>query len=241
VLVLVAFLGIRLLRRSSVKKYFMQNFRDAGFIKSYSALLKLPITVSEKSLMELVLSYTDKGNTFYMNYKDIAPYLSFSKVQSVKNVIYSLRKKGYINTKQSHNFNGFKGGSSTSIIVNEDLIELQLKSIINEENQAILGDLSNNIETASIIAVSSEITEQSEDNSLEYDFDKMIVLCGKSNEISSMINDFIPKDDDFDEDKDFYIELEKHMKVVFKNVVLQRSDFKELYRSIKFGNVETES
>lgn len=219
----------------------MQNFKDAGFIKSYPALLKLPIKLSEKSLLELILSFTDNKNTFYMNYKDIAQYLGFSNVQSVTNAVSSLRKKGYITTKQSHNFNGSTGGSSTSMVVNEDLINLQLKSIIHEENQAIASDLNDNIAPHGVVVVSTKITDEIADKSLEYDFDKMVVLCEQSDVIKKLATDFIPKDADFVIDEDFRIAFANHLKSVFKNVVLAREDFKGLYRDIELEETETES
>lgn len=219
----------------------MQNFKSAGFIKSYPALLKLPITVSEKSLIELVLSFTDKGNDFYMNYIDIAPYLNFSKVQSVKNVIFNLRKKGYITTMQSHNYNGSAGGSSTSIVINEDLINLQLKAIINEENKGVSSDLNNDTDNNNLVVASSEIITKNEDNSIEYDFNKMIVLCEKSEIINSLVADFIPKDENYLRNNDFYIGLENHMKSIFKILVLERNDLREIYQSIELDEVETET
>ena len=65
----------------------MQNFRNAGFIKSYPALLHLPITVSEKSLIELVLSFTDKGNL------DLIKRAGFKDIQTI---MQSLCFKGYL-------------------------------------------------------------------------------------------------------------------------------------------------
>lgn len=211
----------------------MQNFRKAGFIKSYPPLLKLPIKGSEKSLIELVLSYTDNGNLFYMNYKDIAPYIGFSKPQSVKNLVCKLRKKGYITSKQSHNYNGSDGGSSTSIVVNEDFINQELSSIIEAENKAIIADLSDDIEIDNIVADSSIIIDESEDNTIEYEFKKMCILFDKSKIINSLVTDFIPKDDSFTPDEDFKNGVENHMKKIFKDVVLQRNDLKEMYVNIK--------
>ena len=204
----------------------MQNFRNAGFIKSYPALLHLPITVSEKSLIELVLSFTDKGNLFYMNYKDIAPYLSFSNVQSVKNVISNLRRKGYINTKQSYNFNGSTGGSSTSIEVNQDLINNQLKEFLKESNINTSKGINSN--SSSVESISN-----SEEKNIEFDVDKMFILSQKNQFISSLINANIPNKNDYESDIDFYNEVKKRLIIIFNSEVLKRDDLKEFYQNIK--------
>lgn len=211
----------------------MQNFREGGFIMSFPPLSKLPINSSEKSLIELVLSYTDNKQLFYMNYKDIAPYIGFSKPQSVKNLIYNLRKKGYISSKQSHNYNGSTGGSSTSIVVNEDFINQLLRSILEAENKAIIADLSCDIEIDNIVADSCIIIDESEDDSIEYEFKKMFVLFDESEIINSLISDFIPKDDSFKRDEDFNNRLDNHLRKIFNDVVLQRNDLKEMYINIK--------
>lgn len=211
----------------------MQNFREGGFIMSFPPLSKLPINSSEKSLIELVLSYTDNKQLFYMNYKDIAPYVGFSKPQSVKNLICNLRKKGYISSKQSHNYNGSTGGSSTSIVVNEDFINRLLSSIVEAENKVITADLNCNIQIDNIVADSSKIVEQNEDNSLVYESKKMCILSDKSEIIKNLVDDFIPKDYDFKQDDDFNNQLENELKRIFKNVVLQRNDLKEEYANIE--------
>lgn len=211
----------------------MQNFREGGFIMSFPPLSKLPINSSEKSLIELVLSYTDNKQLFYMNYKDIAPYIGFSKPQSVKNLICNLRKKGYISSKQSHNYNGSTGGSSTSIVVNEDFINQLLRSILEAENKAIIADLSCDIEIDNIVADSCIIIDESEDDSIEYKFKKMFVLFDESEIINSLISDFIPKDDSFKRDEDFNNRLDNHLRKIFNDVVLQRNDLKEMYINIK--------
>ncbi|MEC4005517.1 hypothetical protein OX283_012675 [Flavobacterium sp. SUN052] len=211
----------------------MQNFKESGFVKSFPQLSKLPITISEKSLIELVLSYTDNGQLFYMNYKDIAPYIGFSKPQSVKNLVHTLRKKGYITSKQSHNFNGSTGGSSTSIVVNEDFINKQLSSIIKAENKANKADLNCDIQIDKIVVDSPKIVDQNEDNSLVYEFYKMCVLCDKSEIVNGLVADFIPKDDNFTPDDDFENGVENHLIKIFNDVVLQRNDLKEMYVNIR--------
>src|SRR5690606_3343118 len=54
-----------------------------------------------------------------------------TKAKSVGNIIAKLRKKGYITTVTSHNFNGKNGGSSTTITVNETFLEAQLHAAFN--------------------------------------------------------------------------------------------------------------
>lgn len=70
-----------------------------------------------------------------MNHATIAEYLALgdtkTKAKSVGNIIAKLRKKGYIETVTTHNYNGKNGGSSTTIIVNEMFFEAQLYAAFN--------------------------------------------------------------------------------------------------------------
>jgi hypothetical protein len=105
------------------------------YIKSLPHLTWLDLTANEKLLIELVFSYRRSGLDFYMNYVDIADRLALndtkSKAKSVGNIIAKLRKKGYIETVTTHNYNGKNGGSSTTITVNETFLEAQLNAIFN--------------------------------------------------------------------------------------------------------------
>jgi hypothetical protein len=105
------------------------------YIKSLPHLTWLDLTANEKLLIELVFSYRRSGLDFYMNYVDIADRLVLndtkSKAKSVGNIIAKLRKKGYIETMTTHNYNGKNGGSSTTITVNETFLEAQLHAAFN--------------------------------------------------------------------------------------------------------------
>ena len=61
----------------------------------------------------------------------------------------------------------------------------------------------------------------------------MCILSDKSEIIKNLVDDFIPKDDDFKQDDDFNNQLENELKRIFKNVVLQRNDLKEEYANIE--------
>lgn len=79
--------------------------------------------------------YEKKKQTFYMNHSEIAEYLvvrdTLTKAKSVGNIIGKLKKKGYIDTVTTPNFNGQNGGSSTTITVNETFLEAQLHAAFN--------------------------------------------------------------------------------------------------------------
>lgn len=216
----------------------MQNFKETGFIKSYPALLKLPITISEKSFLELVLSFTDKGNTFYMNYNAIAQYLGFQNVQSVKNVAHSLRKKGYITTNQSHNFNGSAGGSSTSIVINEELINLQLKSILKEEQESIRSILSNNNNTTNKSTGSSEIVDENEDNDLKFSYQKMAVMSEKHQVIKDLILTNFPNEGIIEITEEDRLKFLDFLKSVHSNAIMKVDELKEFYRRIEIDDYQ---
>ena len=91
------------------------------FIKSYPILRKTKMTPTEVSIVELILSYQDNGQQFFMNYSDISDILNVGK-QTIKDKISDLRKKGYINTNHTKNYKNGKGGSTTTIIVDIDFI-----------------------------------------------------------------------------------------------------------------------
>ena len=93
-----------------------------GYIKSYPILKQLPnIQNLEIDILQLVLSFTDNNQDFHMNYSKISLILS-STEGTIKNTISKLKKKDYIQTKHTSNYNGKDGGSSTSIKVNMDYI-----------------------------------------------------------------------------------------------------------------------
>ncbi len=219
----------------------MQNFRQGGFIMSYPPLLKLPITVSEKSFIELVLSFTDRGNTFYMNYNDIATYIGFKRVQSVKNLVFNLRRIGYITSKHSHNYNGSTGGSSTSIVVNEDFINNQLALIEKDSDEAIIIEMSigfdGNEDNPSMMEPFSTIDGNNTEDGLEYCFEKISIMINQNDIIRDLANDFIPIGDALIKDDKFYKDFENHLKNIFKTVILERNDLKEEYTNIEL-NVE---
>jgi len=89
-------------------------------------------------LIELVLSYTRKGNDFYMNHTAIADHLVIGKTvnraKTAGNIIGQLKKKGYITTTLTHNYNGKNGGSSLTIKVDETFLEQMLQVAFNTES-----------------------------------------------------------------------------------------------------------
>jgi len=106
-----------------------------NFIKSLPHLTRLDLTGNEIKIIELVLSFTQNGLNFYMNHAAIADYLVLkdtkTKAKSVGNIIGCLKRKGYISSTQSFNFNGKNGGSSATIIVNEAFLEAHLHAAFN--------------------------------------------------------------------------------------------------------------
>lgn len=124
--------GISKMKFTSLNEAFANSF-----IKSLPVLTRLNLTANEIKLIELVLSYTRNGQDFFMNYAAIADYLvvgnTKDKAKTVGNIVRSLKKKGYITTIQTHNFNGKNGGSSVKIAVDENYLEQQLHRIFNME------------------------------------------------------------------------------------------------------------
>jgi hypothetical protein len=100
------------------------------FIKSYPMLNLINITPSEKSFIELVLSYQNNGQEFYMEFAEIANILSIAK-QSVSNLVKSLKSLEYINAKNSSRYKDKFIGSTTFITVNEDNILLAIEEAIS--------------------------------------------------------------------------------------------------------------
>ena len=110
-----------------------------NFIKSLPHLTRLDLSANEIKLIELVLSFTEKGNEFYMNYSNIANYLYLSntknKAKSVGNIVAKAKAKGYIVSEITHNFNGKNGGSSANLKVNKILLETQIHKAFNPVNE----------------------------------------------------------------------------------------------------------
>jgi len=100
------------------------NFR---FIKSYPILNKLNLSPLKINIIQLILSYDDNGQEFYMNYKDIADIFS-STEKSIKTRIKELKEKKYITSKVKSNYNGKDGGSTSILRVNMDVIIKELTS-----------------------------------------------------------------------------------------------------------------
>lgn len=113
----------------------LEHAFSQDFIKSLPHLTWLKLTANEKLIIELVLSFKRKGLDFYMNHAAIAEYLVLSntktKAKSVGNIIGRLKKKGYIETVTTHNYNGKNGGSSTTIAINDAFLEAQLHAVFN--------------------------------------------------------------------------------------------------------------
>ncbi|AXG73849.1 hypothetical protein DVK85_06190 [Flavobacterium arcticum] len=106
-----------------------------NFIKSLPHLTRLDLSANEIKLIELVLSFTEKGNEFYMNYSNIAEYLHLgntkNKAKSVGNIVAKAKAKGYITSETIHNFNGKNGGSSANLKVNMIFLESQIHAAFN--------------------------------------------------------------------------------------------------------------
>ena len=105
------------------------------FIKSYPMLNLINITSSEKSFIELVLSYQLNGQKFYMEFSDIAEILGIKK-QSVSNLVKSLKSLEFIstsNTSSFHNKTREFNGSTTFITVNEDKIIASVQSSLSNK------------------------------------------------------------------------------------------------------------
>lgn len=98
------------------------------FIKSYPVLNKIFTSNGEIRLIELILSYQDNDKVFYMDY-DMIGELLFLKTQSVKNIVYRLNKLKVITSTNSKNYDGTKGGSSSTLFVNLDVIIKMIKEL----------------------------------------------------------------------------------------------------------------
>lgn len=111
-----------------------------NFIKSLPHLTWLDLTANEKLLIELVLSFTHKELPFYMNHSLIADYLALkdtkNKAKTVGNIIRELLKKGYLTKQQTFNYNGKKGGSSVTLLVDEVYLEERLHDVFNPTLQS---------------------------------------------------------------------------------------------------------
>lgn len=113
----------------------LEHAFSQDFIKSLPHLTWLKLSANEKLIIELILSFKRQGNDFFMNHATVAEYLVLgntkTKAKSVGNIISKLKKKGYITTSQSHNYNGKNGGSSSTIVVDEVFLEQKLKEAFN--------------------------------------------------------------------------------------------------------------
>jgi len=115
-----------------------------SFIKSLPHLTRLDLSANEIKLIELVLSFTEKGNEFYMNYSNIANYLHLgntkNKAKSVSNIVAKAKAKGYITSETTHNFNGKNGGSSANLKVNKIFLETQIHEAFNPNSETTTKD-----------------------------------------------------------------------------------------------------
>lgn len=140
----------------------LDDVLSKNFIKSLPHLTRLDLNANEIKLIELVLSFTRKGNQFYMNYADIAEYLHLgdtkTKAKTVGNIVLSVKAKGYIITDTTHNFNGKNGGSSANLKVDEIFLERQLHAFFNPLIEAVAeGQISliSEADTVEVAAASS--------------------------------------------------------------------------------------
>jgi hypothetical protein len=115
------------MKKTTKLEKLQKEINKIGFIKSYPILGKLDITPLDRLLIELVLSYQDNKQELYMNYRKVAETLCVGR-QSIKNSVCRLKKKGYIITDNTTNYNGSTGGSSTKLFTNLDKIIEDLKS-----------------------------------------------------------------------------------------------------------------
>lgn len=92
-----------------------------GFIKSYPILNKYTNRYLDIRLIELILSFQDNDQVFYMRYSDIAEKLG-TKKQSIADAVCRLKKSGALNVVNTKNYNGIAGGSNSTLEVNLDVI-----------------------------------------------------------------------------------------------------------------------
>jgi predicted transcriptional regulator len=128
-----------------------------NYIKSYPILRKLFKAQLQISVLELILSYTTNNRNFFMTYDGIADILS-SKEQSIRNTIKTLSKAGYITTLNTKNYSTStgKGGSSTTIDVNIDLIISTIKSL--DTNTTPIKEIVTTQETSTDTEVEKDIS-----------------------------------------------------------------------------------
>ena len=115
------------MKKTTKLEKLQKEMNNITFIKSYPILGKLDITPIDRLLIEVILSYQDNKQELYMNYRKLAETLCVGR-QSIKNSVCRLKKKGYINTDNTTNYNGSTGGSSTKLFINLDNIIEDLKS-----------------------------------------------------------------------------------------------------------------
>lgn len=136
---------------------YQQKLNGIQFIKSYPFLSKLPITILQKDLIELVLSFQNNNKKFEMSYSSISEILSSKNKEVIKVNISQLKKLNFIKTINTKNYNGVNGGSSTSIIVDEDYII----NYINTNNE---------ITTSNELSIQSNTKVSNESDNLLNDF-----------------------------------------------------------------------
>jgi aspartyl aminopeptidase len=134
-----------------------------------------------------------------MNYTDIAEYLVLnntpSKAKIVGNIIKSLKKKGYITTNQTHNYNGKNGGSSTVITVNENFLEQLLLAVFNTELPSVVENENTVVEP--VLAANKEPTNPNQeflDELAEMDLQQTAVAF---DEVIPIFKDVLPEQNEF--------------------------------------------
>ncbi len=155
-------------------KFTSLNQMYEKYIQSFPELTHLDLTANQIKLIELVLSYTRTGNSFYMNYIDIADHLVIGKTDNrtkiVGNIVSQLKNKGYITTDNTPNFNGKNGGSSTTITVNEVYLEQMLLAAFSVQSPVVeINQIESNesIEKPQMIVTKPFIEELEESESEE--------------------------------------------------------------------------
>lgn len=141
------------------------------FIKSYPILNKVFTQSTDKQIIELILSYQDNGQDFYMNYKDISNLLNI-KYQTVKNTVCKLKKDETIITNHKKNFNGKTGGSSTTLIVNID----KIINIISEKTSVESSSNITNITSEVVTEIVEDVLEEKPTPTEEISFEEFSIL-----------------------------------------------------------------
>lgn len=98
----------------------IERLNKLNYIKSYPIFNKLPLTLTEIKLIELILSFQIEDKKCLFNRKEIGYFLKVTD-KTTNNLVLKLKKLNYITTKQTHNTTK-TGGSSSSIWVNLDFI-----------------------------------------------------------------------------------------------------------------------